>query len=225
MRTRSQKTLWTSVAVAAVFAICAVPASAQVGTGFVEFYGGITFIGGDVDLPCGGNIVCVPEGAEVNIADVKSDFDDDTPMFGIGLGYRRSDKFGIVGTLTWVDGDDTFGAPFEGSPLELDIFFFDLSFQFFPGGKNFYFLVGPGFADIEASTTVQAVGIPELPSVTVDLSASETTFTAHVGAGREFNFGERTFFRGQSKVRWIDSDVYDDLDIEASVGIGIRWGG
>jgi len=86
MRTRSQKTLWTSVAVAAAFAICAVPASAQVGTGFVEFYGGITFIGGDIVLPCGGNIVCVPEGAEVNIADVKSDFDDDTPMFGIGLG-------------------------------------------------------------------------------------------------------------------------------------------
>jgi len=86
-------------------------------------------------------------------------------------------------------------------------------------------LVGPGFADIEASTTVQAVGIPELPSVTVDLSASETTFTAHVGAGREFNFGERAFFRGQSKVRWIDSDVYDDVDIEVSVGIGIRFGG
>lgn len=214
-----------ALALAAALAALASPASAQVGTGFVEFYGGFTLIGGDVVLPCGGNVVCVPEGAQGNIADAKSDFDDDTPTFGLGFGYRRSERLGIVGTLSWVDGDDTFGAPFEGSPLELDVLFFDLSFQIFPRGKSFYFLIGPGFADVEARATVQTVGVPEQPSVSVDLSASETTFTAHVGAGREFNFGERAFFRGQSKVRWIDSDVYDDLDIEASVGIGIRWGG
>ena len=35
---------------------------------------------GDVVLPC--RQVCIPEGSEVNIPDLKSDFDDDSPTFG-----------------------------------------------------------------------------------------------------------------------------------------------
>ena len=147
------------------------------------------------------------------------------PVFGLAGGYRVSDKFGVGASLSWIDGDNTLGAPWEGSPLEVDLFFIDLSFAYFPGGGSFYIYGGPGFADIEARATVQSVTIPEQPSVAIDLEGSESTASVHVGIGKRFNFGEKAFVRIQTKARMIDSDLYDDINIESTLGIGFKVGG
>ena len=209
----SQMVLGVLVSGALVTAL-ATPAPAQAGEGFFELFGGLTLIGGDVVLPCGQ--VSIPEcGGDINIPDVKADFDDDTPTFGLAGGYRSSDKLGFKASLSWIDGDDTFGAPFEGSPLEIDVFFIDLSVMYFPKGKRFYIYGGPGLVDVEARVDIGGA----------ELTGDEQTGTVHAGFGSQFNFGEKAYFRLQSKARWVDSDVYDDIDFESTVGIGFRFGG
>ena len=194
--------------------ITGLAAPAQAGEGFFEVFGGVTLIGGDVDLPCE-RIVCIPEGGGGNIPDVKADFDDDTPTFGFAGGYRKSEKLGFKASLSWIDGDDTFGAPFEGSPIEIDVFFIDLSVMYYPWGKRFYVYGGPGIADVEARATVDGV----------DYDRGDNTGSVHVGMGSQIDFGSNAYFRFQSKVRMVDSDVYDDIDLEPSIGIGWKWGG
>ena len=69
------------------------------------------------------------------------------------------------------------------------------------------------------------VTVPEQPAASVRLEGDESTFTMHGGFGSQFDFGRKSYVRWQSKVRWIDSDVYDDLDIESTIGIGFKFGG
>ncbi len=214
MNRLSRYLLSTLLICAALSLVAATPASAQDRYGFVEFFGGLLFIGGDITVPCGQ--VSIPEcGGDANIPDVKGDFDDDTPTFGFAGGYRFNEKMGFKASLSWVDGDDTFGAPLEGSPLEIGLFFVDLSFMYHPWGKNTFFYGGPGLLDIEA--TIDRPG--------PDLEADEQKASFHIGMGRIWTFGEKGYFRWQNKARVIDSDIYDDVDVETTIGVGFKFGG
>jgi hypothetical protein len=218
--------MWNSLAVVAVLAVVAAPASAQEGQGFFELFGGITFIGGDIELDCPPDldIVCIPEGAGGNVPDLKGDFDDDTPTFGFGAGYRKSEKLALLGSVSWVDGEDTFGAPLEGSNLEIDVYYVDFSARIFPRGKGFFWLAGIGWATIDAKLDISEVpGIPERPGS--DPERSDDAFTVHAGLGGEFDFSDRAYFLAQAKARWLDSEVYDDIDFETIIGFGFRFGG
>ena len=66
--------------------------------------------------------------------------------------------------------------------------------------------------------------IPELGAVG-NPERSDDAFTLHAGLGGEWDIGDKAYFLAQVKARWLDSSVYDDVDIETMLGIGFRFGG
>src|SRR5262245_17735705 len=75
---------------------------------------------------------------------------DRTEFFGVRVGHRFQNNFGIEGSLSRVDLADSI--PEEDDPfffdfdIQFDLYNLDLSLQWFPGGGNLVVFGGPGLS-------------------------------------------------------------------------------
>lgn len=144
---------------------------------------------------------------------------DNTEVFGLRGGYRFGPRFGFEANLARVDLADAFQLEDEPSIPELDLdaqfdlYNLDLSFQWFPGGRNFVIFAGPGLARLDAEVSLRFLG------QRFSESATENILTAHVGAGYSWQIGDRFFIRPEARVRRYFDDEISDEDLEEDVEI------
>ncbi len=130
---------------------------------------------------------------------------DEDLTYGIRLGHRLSDRFGLEGTLGRYETEVFF--------VDVEAIFADLSLVFFTNpGSTAEFLIfgGPGWAFLEAEAG--------------SMEATEDSLTAHLGVGLKIALGERTYLRPDVRGRWFEEGE-DDLDLEVSLALGFRFGG
>ncbi len=143
-------------------------------------------------------------------------------VFGVGVGYKPSDNFGMLLSAGVLDLEDDF-LDIENANLRFDLFLVDLSFQWFPTGKGFYLFAGPGFATVDVEV--------DIPGNNNDLTESQSSFTVNGGVGYQWQVGEKFFVRPLLLARWYDGqdfqadnvDSWDGLDVQYSVGLGWKF--
>ena len=130
---------------------------------------------------------------------------DEDLTYGIRLGHRFSDRFGLQGTLGRYETEIDF--------IDLELIFADLSLVFFTNpGQQTEFLIygGPGWAFVEAEA-----GFVEV---------SDDSLTVHLGAGLVIELGEKLYLRPDVRARWFEEGD-DEIDLELTLGLGFRFGG
>lgn len=151
-----------------------------------------------------------------------NDSEDHAEIYGARFGYKPSDHFGILLSGGVIDLEDDF-LDIEDANLRFNLGLADLSFQWYPGGSNFYVFAGPGWARIDLEVDV--------PGSNNDIEESEDVWTANAGLGYQWKIGDSFFIRPEGKVRYFDDtdfeaddiDSYKGLDREYSVAIGWRF--
>ncbi len=150
--------------------------------------------------------------------------DDHAEVYGARFGNRTGDNFGWLVSAGVIDLEDDL-LDIENDDLRYNLILADFSFQWYPGGHNFYLFAGPGFARVDLEADV--------PGDDNDFEQSDDVFTINGGVGYRWNLGEKWFIRPEAKARWFDGsefkgsdiDAYKGLDREYSLAIGYHWGG
>lgn len=162
--------------------------------------------------------------------------------FGLRGGYRFNPYFGLEGSLSQVNLDETIGngIPFlDISRLELGrLDNLDLSLQWFPSGGNFLLFGGIGGSRLDSTLKIRD------PFFGQSLSLSDTSymFTAHAGLAYQWQIGDRFILRPEARVRHYGGQdpktrisgayrttdhvgTYRATDYEAGLTFGWRFGG
>jgi opacity protein-like surface antigen len=147
---------------------------------------------------------------------------DHAEIYGGRFGYKPNENFGLLLSAGVIDLEDDF-LDIEDANLRYDLGLADLSFQWYPGGSNFYVFAGPGWARIDLEIDV--------PGNNNDIERSDDVFTVNAGLGYQWKFGNSFFIRPEGKVRWFDEtdfkaediDSYKGLDREYSIALGWRF--
>lgn len=149
--------------------------------------------------------------------DADSGVDLDDLTYGLRLGYNVTEHFGIMGSLSYWQADDTIlGGTFD---IDVDGVFFDLSFEWIvnPDSRaNFIVYGGPGYAAFN-SDWHDKTGL-----LGGDFSVDDDVFTMHFGLSGRFQVTDIFYIRPDARVRWSDNDLRSDdsYDYEASIGFG-----
>lgn len=144
---------------------------------------------------------------------------DEDLSYGLRFGGRPAENWGWEVTGEWFDVADSQG--FGGADVDADLFWVDFSFDYHPGGGEFYFFGGPGFV------TAKIQDVTGFPGE----EFSDDVFSIHGGVGYDILVGESFFIPLEARARWYElsdigpSDKETQLDYEASVGLGWRFGG
>lgn len=156
-----------------------------------------------------------------------------TGAFELYAGYYFPDNdvldndltYGIRGTYHWTDAvaSELSVGRYEQSfdflgvaGIDYELILVDLStaWTFNPGSKaEFAIFAGPGWAFADASAHAFGVSVA---------SVSDDSFTAHVGADLQIALSDRVYLRPDVRARWFEQG--GDIDYEASIGLGIRFG-
>lgn len=151
--------------------------------------------------------------------------------FGLRGGYRFNPSFGLEGSLSRVNLDETLsiGIPFvEIARLELGrLYTLDLSLQWFPSGGNFLLFGGIGGSRLNSTFDDSIFGL------SFSTSTTSYIFTAHAGLAYEWQIGNRLILRPEARVRhYYGQDPktlipggYKATDYEAGLTFGWRLGG
>lgn len=148
--------------------------------------------------------------------------DDNAQNYGGRIGYRPSDRFGLLLSVGVVDLEDDL-LDVNDDDIQFGLLLADLSFQWYPTGNNFYLFAGPGYSDVELEL--------DLPGDNNDIRESSNSFTVNAGLGYRWDIGESFFIRPEAKARWFEgddfeadeADSYDGLDTEYSIALGWRF--
>ncbi len=148
--------------------------------------------------------------------------DDNGQNYGGRIGYRPSDKFGMLLSVGVLDLEDDL-LDIDNDDVQYGLLLADFSFQWYPTGSGFYLFGGPGYADVELEIDV--------PGSNNDIRESDSNYTVHGGLGYRWDIGEGFFIRPEVRARWFEDqefegdqiDSYDGLDTEYSVGLGWRF--
>jgi opacity protein-like surface antigen len=148
--------------------------------------------------------------------------EDHGEVYGGRFGYRPGDNFGLLLSAGVIDLEDDI-LDIEDSNLRFNLGLVDLSFQWYPGGSNFYVFAGPGWARIDLEV--------DIPGPDNDFESSDDVLTANAGLGYQWKIGDSFFIRPEGKVRWFDEtdfdaddiDSYKGLDREYSIALGWRF--
>ena len=141
---------------------------------------------------------------------------DEDLVYGLRFNWRRNSNvaFGVSGS--WFDVADSQG--FGGRDVDADLFHVDFSFKYYPGGGQFYWLAGPGFASADI----------DVPGTTQDVS--DDVFSVHGGLGYDVNVTETFFVPLEGRARWYELEgagreggKQSQVDYEFSAGLGWRF--
>jgi hypothetical protein len=143
-------------------------------------------------------------------------------VYGFAVGYDVNPHFGMLLSAGFIDLEDDF-LDIEESDLQFGLGLVDLSFVWYPNGKNFYLFAGPGYATIDVEV--------DIPGSNNDIKESDTLMTINGGLGYRWMVTDGFFIRPEVKARWFDGqdfsadrlDSYEGLDVQYSVGIGWRF--
>lgn len=120
--------------------------------------------------------------------------------------------YGIRGTYRWTDAVASelsvgrFDQSVSGNDFTLTLVDLSTAWTLNPGSKaEFALFAGPGWAFVDAT------------------GVSNDSFTLHVGADLQIALSDRVYLRPDVRARWFEVGD-NDLDYEASIGLGIRIG-
>jgi hypothetical protein len=141
---------------------------------------------------------------------------DEDLTYGLRFGHRGAGNWGWAAAGSWFDVADSQG--FSGFKVDADIVHVDFSLNYYPGGGDFYFFGGPGWAS----------GNVDVPGSTEDLS--DDVFSLHVGLGYEANVNDSFFIPIDARARWYELEGFgpdggkdNQITYEATVGLGFRF--
>jgi hypothetical protein len=141
---------------------------------------------------------------------------DEDLSYGLRFGHRGGGNWGWQVSGDWFDVADSQG--FSGFDVDADLFHVDFSLLYYPGGGDFYFFGGPGWA----------TGDVDSPFSTEDFS--DDVFSLHVGLGYEANVTDNFFIPIEGRARWYELEGFgrdggkdSQVAYEASVGLGFRF--
>ena len=148
---------------------------------------------------------------------------DEQELFGARLGYRFEDHFSMHVNLTARVGE----LEIQDSNTTIDwrATAVDLSFVWHPkiGGMfepSLY--AGPGFANVSGELTREVNGT----EITVDSDSDliDDTATLHFGIGSAIRLTDQIHLRIGTRARWYEARDSDDIDTEATIAIGFKFG-
>jgi hypothetical protein len=181
-------------------AMLAVPASAAVeeGSNSFEIYAGVYF----------------PDGSTF----------DEAATYGLRFGRAFTSRWGGEISAGYYEDDAVTGAGTVASPTldnDLDIINIDLDVVFFANPDSsavFTVYGGIGWANTDWKQT-------DVVAKT-STSADSDSFTVNAGIGGRFYLGaeERVFLRIDGRARYFEDRDDDEIDFEATFGVGWVWG-
>ena len=177
-----------------------------------------------VAFPATVNAEEAPWSAELFVGTYSSDISrlDEQELFGVRLGYRFQDHFGMHVNLSARAGDlEVLGS---NASIDWRATAVDLSFVWHPkiGGMfepSFY--AGPGFASVSGELTREVDGA--LITIDSDSDLIDDTATLHVGIGTAIRLTDKVHLRIGTRARWYEARESDELDTEATLAVGVKF--
>jgi hypothetical protein len=147
---------------------------------------------------------------------------DEETLFGLRVGHSLNKVFGIQTALSFTGAESSL--PKVEGTFDWTAVLFDASFlaHLRPDGRlvpTVY--AGLGWADVSGDATATLPGGGTL-FVT---GLYESTLTLHGGVGSKLFVKENIYLRLAGLARWYDARDGDDVDWEATLGIGYKFGG
>jgi hypothetical protein len=143
----------------------------------------------------------------------ENDVLDDDVTYGLRGTYRWTDAVAFELSVGRYETERGFAGV---ARLDYELILVDLSaaWTFNPGSPaEIAIFGGPGWAFADASARAVGVGA---------LSASDDSFTLHFGVDLQISLSDRVYLRPDVRARYFDDS--EDVDLEASIGIGFRIG-
>jgi len=141
---------------------------------------------------------------------------DEDLTYGLRFGNRGAGNWGWEAAGSWFDVADSQG--FSGADVDADLLHVDFSLNYYPGGGQFYFFGGPGWAS----------GNVDVPNTREELS--DDAFTLHAGLGYEANINDSFYIPIDARARWYELEGFgpdggkdSQLTYEATIGLGWRF--
>lgn len=149
--------------------------------------------------------------------------DDNNTIIGARFGWQPEEHWGILLSIGAIDLEDDDFLDDPDDNVQFGLFLTDLSFQWYPGDGGFYVFAGPGYAEVDLEI--------DLPGPDNDIDESVNSWTANAGLGYRWDIADAFFLRFEGKARYFEgddfeadqSDSYDGLDTEYTVGVGWRF--
>lgn len=149
-----------------------------------------------------------------------SDDPDAAPVFGLRMGYNFTSRFGMQGSVEWLDTEYDLPAPLTGQgDISAAMARVDLVWNVNPDDRAvFHVFGGPGYSWVTTD-----VPVPLDPSAEDD----DSIFTLNLGVGVSIYATEHFYIRPDLSARWYADDEDGDghTDVEATIGLGWQWGG
>lgn len=139
---------------------------------------------------------------------------DDDLTFGARGVYSWTDALAFELTAGRFEDEERFDG---GGRIDLEYTLVDLSaaLSLNPGSPfELSIFGGPGWAFLDFSSR----GFATFPPA----SSSDDSFTLHAGANLQISLSERIYLRPDVRARYFEES--EDIDLEASIGLGIRIG-
>ncbi len=169
----------------------------------------------------------------INESDAQSAFDDEL-VYGIRSSYPlRAKPWAIESAVSRYETDTFVGFQVFGQTIgfqvDVELIFLDLSAAWHhDAGKHgqIALFFGPGYLFANADLNVNLGGfggfggLGEVDDSQLSSSASEDSFTFHLGAAYKARISERLYLRPDIRGRWIEAGGGDGLDVEASLALG-----
>ena len=147
---------------------------------------------------------------------------DDEPTFGLRGSYRFSDRWGLEATLGRAGLIDF------AFTVDTNARFAELSALWYatPGRRaEVFFFGGLGVTSFDDEIRILRqdpdLGFRRYESIS---STSEELATFHAGVGVFFTLVKGLYLRPDLRTRWLDNFADSDIDLEASVALGWRFG-
>ena len=151
-------------------------------------------------------------------------FVDDDTTYGVRFASNITERFNFGVSLGRVDGDDSFtdvGAPPASGDVNYDALLLDVMFgaQFWPDNRVTGIVYG-GFGWAFVDLDVDAV----IEDTVIKISGAENdSFLLNLGLGAKIDLGDRLYLRIDGKARRFDDRSDDKVDLEYTVGLGIKF--
>ena len=161
----------------------------------------LTFGAAAAQAQHGGSVEAYVGRYEPTVTDVA----DGELTWGVRGGYRFTSRLGLEGTVDRLTSDE--------DAFKLVLTTVDLSGKLYlnPDSRaEFYLLGGPGWAFVNLDFGGRSARIAD-------------SLTLHVGLGVEFALYENFYLRPDVRGRWYEKSAADDLEVEGSLALGLRF--
>ena len=157
-----------------------------------------------------------------------ADFVDGEVTYGGRLGYNFNRRWNLQGSIGYVqlDGEGSDPMSMTSGTFEVDLWNIDLAlgYQFFVDSKvvpEVHGGIGGSFGNFSIDAVIPGFNI-------MVRNLSEDSFTANLGGSLKIYLGQTVYLRPAVTGRWFevrDLATLDNLDWEASLALGFRFGG